>query len=69
MRKEVLESGHIRERPGRRVVQEAADNEGSSLSTFMHNAARDKLLPLLSADCQKTHREVSQRLLVAIVFF
>lgn len=57
MRKEVLESGHVRDRVGRRDVQEGADIEGSSLSTFMHAAARDRLLPLLSTNCKTTHEQ------------
>lgn len=57
MRKEVLESGHVRDRGGRRDVQEGADLEGSSLSTFMHAAARDRLLPLLSTNCKTTHEQ------------
>lgn len=59
MRKEVFESGHMRERGGRRDLQEATESEGSRLSAFLHSAARDKLLPLLTTDCQATHRHVS----------
>lgn len=59
MRKEVFEAGHIqRERGARRVAQEAIDSEGSSLSAFMHAAARDKFLPLLGADCKALNVQV-----------
>eukprot|EP00752_Nemacystus_decipiens_P010121 g9020.t1 len=52
MKKEVFESGHIHRERGRRTLPEGADNDGSSLSTFMHSTARDKFLPLLGSDCR-----------------
>lgn len=58
VRKEVFESGHVRDRRGRRDVQEGANVEGSSLSAFMHATACEKLMPLLSTNCKATHQQV-----------
>ncbi|CAM9200267.1 unnamed protein product [Ectocarpus fasciculatus] len=53
MKKEVFESGHINhERGARRVLPEGGDSDGNSLSSFMHATAREKLLPLLGANCR-----------------
>ena len=62
MKKEVFESGHIhRERGGRRTLPEGTDNDGSSLSKFMHTTARDKFLPLLGTDCRTMNAKVTAR--------
>eukprot|EP00903_Cladosiphon_okamuranus_P010322 g9766.t1 len=59
MKKEVFESGHIhRERGGQRTLPEGSDNDGSSLTTFMHSTARERFLPLLGADCRTMNAQL-----------
>lgn len=60
MKKEVFESGHIHhERGARRVLPEGGDSDGNNLSSFMHATARDKLLPLLRANCRTMNAKVT----------
>ena len=59
MKKEVFESGHIHRERGRRTLPEGTDNDGSSLSKFMHSTARDKFLPLLGTNCRIMNAKVT----------
>lgn len=59
--KEVFESGHVHhERGARRVLPEGGDSDGNSLLSFMHATARDKLLPLLGANCRTMNAKVTR---------